>query len=34
MTTIPFGVEPIEYLGEWFKSDEGVEVLSFLETQL
>tara|TARA_R100001443_G_scaffold116998_2_gene139465 strand:+ start:10427 stop:11164 length:738 start_codon:yes stop_codon:yes gene_type:complete len=34
MTTIPFGIDPIEYLGEWFRTDEGVEVLGFLESQL
>ena len=34
MTTIPFGVDPIEYLADWFKTDDGVEVLQFLEKQL
>lgn len=34
MTTIPFGVDPIEYLSDWFKTDEGVEVLQFLEKQM
>lgn len=34
MTTIPFGADPIEYLADWFKTDEGVEVLQFLEKQL
>lgn len=34
MTTIPFGVDPIEYLSDWFKTDDGVEVLQFLEKQL
>ncbi len=34
MTTIPFGVDPIEYLSDWFKTDEGVSVLEFLEKQL
>lgn len=33
MTTIPFGVNPNEYLADWFASDEGIEVLKFLETQ-
>ena len=33
MTTIPFGVDPNEYLADWFASDEGIEVLKFLETQ-
>ena len=34
MTTIPFGVDPIEYLADWFKTDEGVDVLEFLEKQM
>lgn len=34
MTTIPYGADPIEYLAEWFKTDDGVEVLEFLEGQL
>ncbi len=34
MTTIPFGVDPIEYLSDWFKTDDGVEILEFLEKQL
>lgn len=34
MTTIPFGADPIEYLADWFKTDDGVEVLQFLEKQL
>jgi len=34
MTTIPYGADPIEYLSEWFKTDDGVEVLQFLEGQL
>jgi len=34
MTTIPFGVDPIEYLSDWFKTDDGVDVLQFLEKQL
>lgn len=34
MTTIPFGIDPIEYLSDWFKTDEGVSVLEFLEKQL
>ena len=33
MTTIPFGVNPNEYLADWFTSDDGIEVLKFLETQ-
>tara|TARA_B100001057_G_scaffold501035_1_gene619880 strand:+ start:3207 stop:3941 length:735 start_codon:yes stop_codon:yes gene_type:complete len=33
MTTIPFGVNPNEYLADWFASDDGIEVLKFLETQ-
>lgn len=34
MTTIPFGVDPIPFLADWFRTDEGVEVLEFLEKQL
>ena len=34
MAIIPFEADPMEYLSEWFKSDEGVEVLQFLEKQL
>jgi hypothetical protein len=34
LTTIPFGVDPIQYLADWFKSDDGVDVLVFLEKQL
>ena len=34
MTTIPFGIDPIEYLSDWFKTDDGVDVLQFLEKQL
>tara|TARA_B100002019_G_scaffold293516_1_gene321828 strand:+ start:5097 stop:5834 length:738 start_codon:yes stop_codon:yes gene_type:complete len=34
MTTIPFGVDPIQFLADWFRTDEGVEVLEFLEKQL
>jgi len=34
MATIPYGADPIEYLSEWFKTDDGVEVLQFLEGQL
>ena len=34
MTIIPFGVEPIDYLADWFKTDEGVDVLAFLEKQI
>lgn len=34
LTTIPFGVDAIEYLADWFKSDDGVDVLVFLEKQL
>lgn len=34
LTTIPFGVDPIQYLSDWFKSDEGVDILVFLEKQL
>lgn len=34
LTTIPFGVDPVQYLADWFKSDDGVDVLVFLEKQL
>ena len=34
LVIIPFGVETNDFLGQWFKSDEGVEVLAFLEKQL
>jgi hypothetical protein len=34
LTTIPFGVDPIQYLSDWFQSDEGVDILVFLEKQL
>ena len=33
MTTIPFGVDAVQYLADWFQTDEGVEILKFLETQ-
>lgn len=34
MAVVPYGADPIEYLSEWFITDEGVEVLEFLEKQL
>jgi hypothetical protein len=34
MTVIPFEADPMEFLSEWFKSDDGLEVLEFLEKQL
>ena len=34
LTAVPFGEDPIEYLVRWFKTDDGVEVLEFLEGQL
>ena len=34
LVIIPFGVETNDFLGQWFKSDKGVEVLAFLEKQL
>jgi hypothetical protein len=34
LTMIPFGVDAIQYLADWFKSDDGVDVLVFLEKQL
>ena len=34
LTTIPFGVDPYQYLSDWFQSDDGVEILAFLEKQM
>lgn len=34
IAVVPYGADPIEFLCEWFKSDEGVEILEFLEKQL
>jgi len=34
MTVIPYGAEPLPYLSEWFKTDEGIPALEFLESQL
>ena len=34
LTTIPFGVDPYQYLSDWFQSDDGVEILAFLEKQV
>jgi len=34
LTTIPFGVDPYQYLTDWFQSDDGVEILAFLEKQM
>lgn len=34
ITVVPFQADPYEYLAEWFKTDEGVEILQFLESQL
>jgi len=34
LTTIPFGVDPYQYLADWFQSDDGVEILAFLEKQV
>ena len=34
LTTIPFGADSIEYLADWFQSDDGVDTLVFLEKQL
>tara|TARA_R100000655_G_scaffold73510_1_gene112052 strand:- start:1220 stop:1957 length:738 start_codon:yes stop_codon:yes gene_type:complete len=31
---VPFGIERNEFLAEWFTTDDGVEVLDFLEKQL
>lgn len=34
IAVVPFGADPIEFLCEWFKEDENIEVLEFLERQL
>ena len=34
MVAVPFGDDTINYLASYFKSDEGVEILEFLEKQL
>lgn len=34
IAVVPFGADPIEFLCEWFKKDENIEVLEFLERQL
>ena len=34
MVSIPYGANSVEFLTEWFKTDEGVDVLAFLESQL
>lgn len=34
LAAIPFGEDPIAYLCGWFKTDEGVEVLEFLEKEM
>jgi hypothetical protein len=34
LVAVPFGDETISFLASYFKSDEGVEVLEFLEKQL
>ena len=34
MTTIPFGVDPIPFLADWFRTDEGVEVFRSIEKRL
>lgn len=34
ITVVPFGADPIEFLAEWFKTDDGVEILEVLEKQL
>lgn len=34
MIKVPFGIERNEFLAQWFTTDDGVEVLAFLEKQL
>jgi len=34
MCIIPFGANHIEFLAEWFESDEGLEIFEFLEKNL
>jgi hypothetical protein len=34
LVAIPFGENPIEFLASWFKSDDGLDVLDFLEKQI
>jgi len=34
MCIIPFGANHIEYLAEWFESDEGLDIFEFLEKNL
>mgnify|MGYP003110057603 CR=1 FL=1 len=34
LTSVPFGEDATEYLASFFKTDDGVEILSFLEKQL
>tara|TARA_R100000742_G_C4279430_1_gene104002 strand:+ start:1169 stop:1906 length:738 start_codon:yes stop_codon:yes gene_type:complete len=34
MIKIPFGIERNEFLSQWFTTDDGVEVLAFLEKQM
>jgi hypothetical protein len=34
MIKIPFGIDRNEFLSQWFTTDDGVEVLAFLEKQL
>ena len=34
LTTIPYGEDPIDILCGFFQSDEGIEVLKFLEKKL
>ena len=34
MIKLPFGIERNEFLAQWFTTDDGVEVLAFLEKQL
>jgi hypothetical protein len=34
MTSIPFGVDPQEFLADWFKSEDGIDQLKYLESQM
>ncbi len=34
MIKVPFGIERNEFLAQWFTTDDGVEVLAFLEKQM
>lgn len=34
LVAVPFGDDPLEYMASYFKTDEGVEILQFLEKQM